>query len=265
MHFSKFIYFFLFVSAVFLFSSCGNLRYLKNKQANHTDTINYPKQHPQDYKLKPGDILSVKVYTYNENINEVLSIGTQQSSSNNNQQADNMYYSGYMVNDSGFIELPVIGLLYIEGQSINQCRETINERAQSFFDNPIVVVKTAGIRIACLGEFNSQGIVSIPREKVDIYDAMSYAGGLTEYADKRNIKIIRNEKGYYKEYLIDLTDPRTLTKEKLYVFNNDKIIADPVKMKIIRRNVQEFTFILSVISSTVTTTVLLINLQNNRQ
>jgi polysaccharide export outer membrane protein len=265
MHLSKFTYFFLLLSAIFLFSSCGNLRYLKNKQASHTDTISYEKHYPEDYKLKPGDLLSVKIYTYNENINEVLSIGTQQSNAGNSQQGENMYYSGYMVNDSGFIDLPVIGSLYIEGKSTAECRETINNRAQSFFDDPIVVVKTAGIRIACLGEFNSEGIITIPREKIDIYDAVSFAGGLTEYADKRNIKIIRNEKGYYKEYLIDLTTPRTLTDKKLYVFNDDKIIADPVKMKIIRRNIQEFTFIFSVISSTVTTTVLLINLQNNQK
>ena len=262
MRLSKITYFFLVPTIISLFSCTGNLRYLKNKEASHEDTIMYQKNLPANYTLQPGDVLSVRIYTYNENINELMRTGSNQARSGNNQNADNMYYSGYVLDDYGFIELPILGKIHLAGQSLNQSRQTLKEKAEEYFDNPVTVVKSAGIQFACLGEFNSQGVVTVAREKVDIFDALSYAGGLSEYADKKNIKIIRNRKGRYEEYLVDLTSPELLSKKRLFVFNNDKIIADPVPAKIIRRNIQEFTFILSVISSTVTTTVLLINLQN---
>lgn len=261
MAFPKISSFFLLAFIISLFSCTSYIRYMKNSDITHQDTLNYPKNIPEEYRLQPGDILSVQIYTYNEDINEIMTIGTQQQNFNQQRGGQNMYYTGYMLNDSGFIRLPVIGDVNVNGNTLPECRQTVQHAAEKFFVSPIVVVKSTGINIACMGEFNGQGMINIPREQIDIYDAISYAGGLSEYADKKNIKVIRNEQNRYREYLVDLTDPRTLTTKKFYVYNNDKIIADPVKSKILRRNIQEFTFFLSVITSTITTAILIINLQ----
>ncbi|MEA2043566.1 MAG: polysaccharide biosynthesis/export family protein [Bacteroidota bacterium] len=259
---SKITYFFLLLIAFGLFSCSNNLRYFKNSQVNATDTIQYKKNKPAPYTLNPGDLLTVKVYTYNEELNDVLSVGSQSQNMNSNQSSQNLYHTGYMVNDSGYIQLPVLGRIKVEGKSIPESRDLIMKRAEHYFNSPIINVKSAGIHVSFLGEFKSEGTVDILKERIDIVDAIAFNGGFSEYADKRNIRVIRSEKDKFIEFKIDLTDVESLSKEKFYVFNNDKIIADPVKTKIIRRNIQEYTFFLSAVTSIITTTVLIINLQN---
>lgn len=255
---------YFFVFSIFIFFSCsGNFRYLKNTEASLTDSVTYKKKFPQEYTLKPGDVLTVKVYTYSEELNNVLAIGSQSQNYGSQTNTGSMYLTGYMLNDSGYIELPILGQIKVGGYSMPECRAIVKNRAEKFFKSPIVTVKSAGIQVFFIGEFNSQGVTNILKEKVDILDAIAMNGGLSEYADKKHLRVIRNEQEQYTEYILDLTDVSLLTSEKFYVFNDDKIIADPVKTKILRRNIQEYTFFLSAISSVITTTVLILNLQKN--
>ncbi len=245
------------------FSSCAPyLRYMRNSGVTENDTINYVKKIPEKYKLQPGDILSVDIYTYNSEINELINIVNPKAGNGyQNSNGNSMYYTGYMLDDQGDIHLPILGKVNLDGKTIPECRSIIQKAAEEFFVSPVVVIKSNGINIACMGEFKGEGIISIPYEQIDIYDAVSYAGGLTEYANKKKIKIIRNEKDRYCEYIVDLTKPETLSSKKFFVKNHDKIIADPIRSKILRRNIQEFTFFLSVVTSTITTTILIINLR----
>ncbi len=62
-----------------------------------------------DYKLQPADILYVRVVTQDETINDLFNpVFSGTSNQSYTLREEGMYYSGYMINDSGYVGLPVI-------------------------------------------------------------------------------------------------------------------------------------------------------------
>ena len=69
------------------------------------------------------------------------------------------------------------------------------------------------------------------RNKLSIFEAISLAEGLTDYAKRGKIKVLRNEHGEKKMYVIDLRSGGLISKNMFYVYPNDIIYAEPMKAK----------------------------------
>jgi polysaccharide export outer membrane protein len=82
-----------------------------------------------------------------------------------------------------------------------------------------------------LGEFNKQGTYNMTRNKLGIYEAITLAGGLTDYAKRSKIKVLRTENGERKMYVIDVKSGNQVGKNMFYVYPNDVIYAEPMKAK----------------------------------
>jgi polysaccharide export outer membrane protein len=123
------------------------------------------------YGLQPGDIIRVSVWR--------------------EEQLD----QGVLVRPDGGISFPLAGDLNASGMTIQEVTDAIADRLSQFIPNPVVTVslqENTGNRIYVTGRVEQPGVFLVNRP-VDVMQAIAMAGGLTPFADKDGIKILRRK------------------------------------------------------------------------
>ncbi len=121
------------------------------------------------YEVQPGDVLDVSVWREAELTRTVL------------------------VRPDGGISLPLVGDLLVEGRTISHISELLTEKLSHFIPDPAVTVSVSqftGNRIYILGRVQRPGEFQMIRP-LSVMQALSMAGGLTPYADEKDILILR--------------------------------------------------------------------------
>ena len=256
------IYFLTVITiSVLIFSSCTRKMKYIYKEEKLSDSIHVYNVKSEKYKLKSYDVLNIKIVTTEPKINELFEINGQKN--NSNQSESSLYLSGFSVNDSGYVQIPIIGTLKAAGKTVTQFRSELTKKTHEFLKEAIVNVKLVSFKISFLGEVNNKGPVYIYQDNIDVLEAVSRAGGVTDYADMKNVTVIRNSQNKRLVYKLDLTRRELLTSEKFYLYPNDIIIVDPVKSKIARINFQDYFFFFSALSSALSTTALILSIVRN--
>src|SRR5690606_25001647 len=86
-------------------------------------------------------------------------------------------------------------------------------------------------KITAVGEFNAPQTFNIPTEKVNIFQAVSMAGGITQWGQKDQVKIIREHNGVRELGIVDLSSPDVFTSPFYFLKQNDIILVDPIPQK----------------------------------
>ncbi|MCK7500973.1 MAG: polysaccharide biosynthesis/export family protein [Comamonadaceae bacterium] len=100
-----------------------------------------------------------------------------------------------LVRPDGGISYPLIGEVQAAGKTVNELREEITKRLEKFVPDAAVsvtVLKTGSQRIYVLGKVTKPGEFPVGRN-VDVLQALSMAGGLTQFADQNGIRIMRRD------------------------------------------------------------------------
>ncbi len=253
---------FLLISVLILihFSSCNrHVRYIY-KEDQKADTVYTYSIKSEPYRLKPNDVLQIKIITPDPDINKLFKIDEQSNNINQNMNGSNFYLSGFTVNDTGYVQIPVLGNIKAEGKTVSEFRSDVTTKTHQYLKNAIVNVKFVSFKISFLGEVNNKGPVYIYQDNIDILEAVSRAGGVSDYADMRNVTVVRNENNMRLVYKLDLTQRKLLTSDKFYLYPDDIIIINPIKAKIAQMNFKDYFFFFSAVTSALSTTAIIINL-----
>lgn len=106
------------------------------------------------------------------------------------------------VSSEGTITLPLVGKVKVEGmQIVDAERELVRILAQDYLVDPVVVIEIKGLggekakkSVSILGQVQKPGSYDIPpREKLTLLRLISMAGGFTDVANVKKIKVIRKE------------------------------------------------------------------------
>lgn len=257
-----FFYISLFIFISVLFSCNRRIRYIYNEN-DKFDTIYEYKVKSEPYRLKSNDVLHIKITTIDPDINNLFKIDEQSNDLTRSQGGGNFFLSGFTVNDTGYVQIPILGSLKASGLTVSEFRNDVISNTQDYLKEAIVNVKLVSFKISFLGEVLNTGTQYIYQDNIDILEAFARAGGVTEYADMRKVTVVRQEKDTRLVYNLDLTQRDILTSEKFYLYPDDIIIVEPVKAKIAQVNIRDYMFFLSALTSAITTTVIVINLFSN--
>jgi polysaccharide biosynthesis/export protein len=133
-----------------------------------------------DYLIGPGDTLQISVWKEPE-----LSIPS------------------VVVRPDGRITLPLIKEVDVGGQTPRQAEGVITERIGKFITDPNVTVVVAAMnskKVYLIGAVKKEGALAYTHG-LTVMQALGEAGGLTDYAKRKKIYILRTENG--KEYRLD--------------------------------------------------------------
>jgi len=230
-----------------------NLTYLQDIDETGTENF-FPLDRP-DYKIQTQDILYIRFFTLNTEINDMLNGGSQQYSQQMYTSESASFLNGYNVSDSGTIAIPLIGDIKITGKTIDEARIAIQEKSKEYLKDATVVVKLLSFKFSVLGEVNSPGSYRNFNNQLTVLEAISMAGDITDFGDRSRILVIRPTKDGTKTFRIDLKDTSTLASEAYFLLPNDMVIVEPINSKVFQLNIP----LISLLFTTISTTVLVLN------
>lgn len=112
------------------------------------------------------------------------------------------------VRPDGRITLPLIGEIQAEGQKPEALRDQIQTAAAKYMADPnvsVVVRQINSRKVFITGKVTNAGTFSLSGPRT-VMQVIALAGGLTEYADAKNITIVRNENGKSRSFKFNYKD-----------------------------------------------------------
>lgn len=126
-----------------------------------------------DYRISPEDLLEISVWKEEDLQKEVI------------------------VRPDGGISFPLAGNVQAAGLTPHELERAISQGLQEFIPDAVVTVSVQeirGLRIYVSGNVTSPGQYTVGRY-VDVLQAITLAGGLTPFADRNGIRVIRRKDG----------------------------------------------------------------------
>jgi polysaccharide export outer membrane protein len=123
----------------------------------------------EDYKLNPGDIISIQVWKESDLQKDVL------------------------IRPDGKFSFPLTGDITASGRSVEEVREQVKKRLARFIPELVVsisVLKIEGNKIYVIGQVGRSGEI-IANPHIDVVQALALSGGMSTFADVNNITILR--------------------------------------------------------------------------
>ncbi len=129
---------------------------------------------PESYRLKSGDIVAVSVWQ---------EPGLEQL---------------VLIRPDGGISFPLAGELMAAGLTVGELTAALKLKLKKYLSDPVVTVtlqEIPGNRVYIIGRVNKPGDFPLVTRDISIMQALAIAGGLTPFADERNIKVLRKING----------------------------------------------------------------------
>jgi len=227
------------IGVTFLNLSCSSIKNVKYF-TDIPDTARYTQLNKLKYVdplIQPDDIMSINIQVADPVATQVIATGNVSNSAVGSTSAGgtgSQTINGYLVDESGNVEIPVLGKIKLQGVTTEQAREVVRTRASLYFKDPTVNVRFANFRITILGEVAKPATYVVPNEKITILDALGLAGDLTIFGRRDNVLLIRQyDDGRRETVRLDLTKSAVLNSPYYYLRQNDYIYVEPTKAKIV--------------------------------
>ena len=182
-----------------------------------------------DAKIMPKDMLSITVSTIDPEVSKLFNLYSETVT------GDRTSSQGYLVDNDGNINFPVVGTIHVAGLTKGQCENLIREKIlpnMSVSENPVVTVRMASFRVTVLGEVAHPSVIPVTSEKMSVLEALAQAGDLTIYGKRENVLLIReNETGQKIQHRINLNDAEFINSPYYYLQQNDVLYVEPNKVK----------------------------------
>lgn len=224
------------------FTSCKNYNYLQSTESSaiedvesfnngrqkdgaitaSNDLINLinasEKNESSSYIIKQDDKLSISIWNHDD-----LSVGSIFGEYNSNE----VYGKWLLVDKNGEVQLPKIGKVALAKKDITEAQNYLSKLYAEWIVDPIIVVKVLNREVTVLGEVKSAGNLVLEKEKNSLGEILARAGGTTDYADTRELVLIRDG----VDFKVDLSQDDGSRLSKLEVKNGDMIYVPAQKAK----------------------------------
>ena len=132
-----------------------------------------PESAASQFTLGPADVVHVNVWK-NTELSQTVTVGPD-----------------------GFISLPLLNDIHVAGMTANELAQVLNAKLNNYIMNPQVTVSVVDIRsrqVYVLGQVGKPGSYPLIGP-VNVLQLIAQAGGLSTYANRKGITILRASKG----------------------------------------------------------------------
>ena len=173
-----------------------------------------------------GDLIDVKISSLTNQSTSIFSpiamdkIGTI-------RDAEARKLDAYLVDSSGNIDIPYIGIIKAYGLTCTSLSGSIKNKLLEFVKTPSVSTKILNFRVSILGEVANPGTFDVIDQNMTFIELISRAGDFNKNADPTKVMIIRSSNNEIETHYLDLTSYEFFTSEYYFLKQNDKIYVRP--------------------------------------
>lgn len=218
-------------SVLLLLASCQSAKqvpYLQNVDEIPADVLAKATYVPEQI-LMPGDLLDITVMaTDRVSVQPFNRRVVDLSKSSGALTSDELNF--YLVDNSGYIDMPVLGRIYVQGMTKSELENYIREEIYPKYihEVPAVTVRFENFRISVTGDVARPGSFIVPNERVNVLEAIAMAGDLNITGRRDNVLLVRvNADGSRTTARLDLTDKDLILSPYFYLQQNDVLYVEP--------------------------------------
>jgi len=194
---------------------------------NDIDELEKPVANPKTHKvILPFDRLYIRILSIDPQTRLIFDYPQEAMYSN---AQDNII--GYLVDEAGNIEFPFVGKINVGSLALEEAGAKIQSALNEYVANTTIVVKFIDNQVTILGEVERQGVYTFAQDKLNIYEALALGGGLSEFGNRKNIILVRQEGEKIMHHKLNLSDSKIASKDYYYVLPNDVVVVEPLKFK----------------------------------
>ena len=234
-----------------LFASCvpqKKMLYLKEAQMMaENQSINYVNERSVNYKLQPGDNLYIRFV----NITDAQSAASLTGDFGNRAQVSSdaaIYLQSYTLDEEGCIELPLVGRVELKNLTVDEAKDVLQTALDKYVNQTTIIVKMSNFNLTILGEVNRPGMFKVYQSQINLFEAISLAGNMTNFAKNDAVKIIRQTDNGSEIITVDMGSADILSSPYYYLKPNDIVYVEPLKIKQWGFTSFPYSTVLSVIS-----------------
>jgi polysaccharide biosynthesis/export protein len=167
---------------------------------------------------------------------------------------------GYLVDVNGEIEIPRVGRIKAEGLKKSELETIIKSKLEGQLNNPTVIVRFMNFRITVLGEVGAPGVLNVPTERLTILEAVGMAGGVTEFGQIKNVKVLRENNGVRELGVLDLTSQNIFESPYYQLQQNDILLVDQTRYKLRQTEQQRVSQQIGFVTGIISTVAIIVTL-----
>jgi polysaccharide export outer membrane protein len=162
---------------------------------------------PRDYVIGPSDVIEIAVWN-NEAVSRTVP-----------------------VRPDGKISLQLINDVQAAGMTPMQLRDALTQALTAYVQNPevsVIVREVHSFKVSVMGEVKEPGRFDLTG-RVTVLDVLAMAKGLTQYADKNKIAVLRREQGVTRTIPVDyqrlVSNESVSGRENFFVQPDDIVVV----------------------------------------
>ena len=223
---------------------------MQDPRVNYTDTVAVPFTYT-DYKIHTKDMLSIRVIGMDQKTTFFFNADMGTSGSNPMMMGTPQaaYLTAYVVDDSGYVYMPVLGSVYVKDLTIEQAHKKIEALINEHVETATVFIKLVNYKVTVLGDVKSPGLIYIYNPRINIFEVLAMVGDLSEVANRKRVKLIRAEQGRTEIIYLNLLDPKIISSKYYFIKPNDIIYVENYRVKPFRSNITSITFVLGLVTT----------------
>lgn len=227
-----FRYLFISLLTAVAFCSCNTSKkiiYLQDAELDKPEEITSV----QTIVIEPKDMLSIIVSSTDPEISKIFNLPITATQAGSDRPTSQNYLMGYVVDNEGFIDFPILGKVKASGLNRWQLQEQISSMLaeKEMLKDGIVTVDFMNFKVSILGEVTAPGTYTIKGDKVTVLEAIAMARDLTIFGERDQVYVIREENGQRNSYKLDLRSSDIFNSPAYYLKQNDVIYVQPNKVR----------------------------------
>jgi polysaccharide export outer membrane protein len=180
-------------------------------------------QQPENLKIKKGDRLQIVVTSPDPSVTLYLN-----PYSNNYSTGGQIGIVGYLVDSTGSIIFPHVGVVKIDEMTTRSAAELIREKLLVYYKDIFVNVNIYG-KVYFLNGREGK-VIQMYNERMTIFEAIVQSGVQDPYDIKNKVWLVREENGERIHTQLDLNSKTIFESPYYYLHNNDLIYLKPGKL-----------------------------------
>jgi polysaccharide export outer membrane protein len=142
-----------------------------------------------------------------------------------------------------------------KGKTITQLISFLKSALLNILNQPVISIKLVNRYVSILGEVRNPGHFVYTEDKLSIFDAIGMAGDITDYGNRKQVLLIRNQDNVNIRKEINLLKSNILSSDYYFLRPGDIVYVKPMHNKF--WGMRQFPF--AIVLSSVTTAILVLN------
>jgi polysaccharide biosynthesis/export protein len=196
----------------------------------------------KNYIIQKNDYLKIEVYT-SKGERIIDPDGELAKAQNNNSQfSSGQEVLTYLVDAGGNVKLPMLGEIKLEGMTLRQAEEVLQEQYEKHYTGTFVRLAYANKRVIVLGSVGGQ-VIPIVNENVRLSEILALAKGLSNDSKAQNIRVLRGD----QVFIVDLSTIEGFKAGNMHIEPGDIVYVEPVRRPFIE-GFRDYSVIFSAIA-----------------